>query len=143
MKGLRIGEQLSWLGSHTPLSAPRSQEAELCVVPCAARTERGDIAYATRSQFLEACEAAIRAHRTNLESDGVVYVDLGKGGYNGRVVVTIRHNDRMAFGTDWSSSDPSRFPVRIKAAATALMHCGCEGMFEVSHDDGSLCIRAV
>src|SRR5262245_10031608 len=102
-----------------------------------------DIAYSTRSQFLDACEAAIRECRANLQSDGTVQVDLGEGGYNGRVVITIRQNDRAGFGTDWAHSDPTRFPVRIKAAATALLNCGCEGTFEVSHADGSLSIRAV
>jgi hypothetical protein len=102
-----------------------------------------DIAYSTRSLFLEACDAAIRGHRADLDSGGTVYVDLGEGGYDGRVVVTIRQNDRASFGTDWTSSDPTRFPVRIKAAATALLNCACEGAFEVSHADGSLAIRGV
>ena len=102
-----------------------------------------DIAYSTRSQFLEACEAAIRAHRAALETGETVRVDLGEGGYDGRVVVTIRLNDRTWFGTDWTSADPTRFPVRIKAAATALLNCGCEGAFEVSHADGLLTIRSV
>ena len=101
-----------------------------------------DIAYATRSQFLDACEAAIRGHRAELDTGGVVHVDLKEGGYDGQVVVTIRPSDRAAFGTDWESTDPTRFPARIKAAATALLNCGCEGQFEVSHSDGSLTIRS-
>ncbi len=102
-----------------------------------------DIAYATRSQFLGVCEAAIRGHRAELDADGVVHVDLKEGGYDGRVIVTIRPNDHMAFGTDWESTNPTRFPARIKAAATALLNCGFEGRFEISHSDGSLIIRAV
>lgn len=101
------------------------------------------IAYATRSQFIASCEAAIRAHRAKLDTGGVVHVDLKEGGYDGEVVVIIRSSDRAAFGTDWESTDPIRFPMRIKAAATALLNCGCEGRFEVSHSDGSLTIRAV
>jgi hypothetical protein len=102
-----------------------------------------DIAYSTHSRFLDDCEAAIGGHRADLEAGGTVYVNLGEGGYDGRVVVTIRRNDRASFGTDWTSSDTTRFPVRIKAAATALLNCGCEGAFEVSHADGSLAIRSV
>jgi hypothetical protein len=102
-----------------------------------------DIAYSTRSQFLEACEAAIREGRADLDAGGTIYVDLADGGYDGRIVVIIRPDDRASFGTDWSRSDPGRFPVRIKAAATALLNCGCEGGFEVSHADGSLAIRSV
>jgi hypothetical protein len=102
-----------------------------------------DIVYSTRSQFLDACETAIRGHRADLDAGRTLYVDLGEGGYAGRIVVTIRQNDRASFGADWTSSDPTRFPARIKAAATALLNCGCEGAFEVSHADGSLAIRAV
>lgn len=102
-----------------------------------------DIAYLTRSQFLDACESAIRAHRADLDGGGIVSVDLGEGGYDGRITVTIRRADRASFGTDWTGCDPTRFPARIKAAATALLNCGCEGAFEVSHADGSLAVRAV
>lgn len=101
------------------------------------------IAYSTRSQFLDSCESAIRVHRADLDGGSTVYIDLGEGGYDGRVAVTIRQIDRASFGTDWTSSDPTRFPARIKAAATALLNCGCEGTFEVSHADGSLAVRAV
>jgi hypothetical protein len=102
-----------------------------------------EITYVTKSSFLPACESAINTHRVNLDSGNPVHVDLQEGGYNGRVIVTIRTNDRSAFNTDWESTDPTRFPARIKAAATALLHCGCEGRFEISHTDGLLTIRAV
>lgn len=102
-----------------------------------------DIEYATRSRFLDACESAIRSNRADLDGGGTVDIDLGEGGYDGRVAVTIRQGDRVSFGTDWTSTDPTRFPARIKAAATALLNCGCEGTFEVAHADGSLAVRAV
>lgn len=102
-----------------------------------------DIGYVTRSSFLGACEAAVRARRSDLEHGGTIHVDLGDGGYDGRVVVTINPADQENFAADWTSSDPTRFPARIKAAATALRNCGCVGSFEVSHADGSLAIREV
>ncbi len=68
-------------------------------------------------------------------------MELAEGGYDGRIVVTIRQSDRDLFGTDWSTSDPTRFPARIRTA-TALLNCGFEGVFEVSHEGGSLAIRA-
>jgi hypothetical protein len=102
-----------------------------------------DIAYSIRSEFLDASEAAIRSHRAELDAGAIVTVSLPEGGYDGRVVVTIRPGDRASFGTDWEGSDPTRFPARIKAAATALLNCGCEGQFEVSHQNGSLAIRSV
>ena len=101
-----------------------------------------DIPYATRSQFLDVCEIAIRRHRAELDAGGVVHVDLKKGGYDGLIIVTI-HLKNRTFGTDWKNKDPTRFPARIKAAATALLNCGCKGRFEVAHSDGSLAIRAV
>ena len=101
------------------------------------------IAYATRSQFLPEFESAIQEHSAGLRIGGVVRVELPEGGYDGRVIVTIGRTDRMFFGTDWERTDPTRFPARIKAAATALRNCRCEGRFEISHSDGSLTIRAV
>jgi hypothetical protein len=102
-----------------------------------------DIPYPTRSQFLDACEAAIRDHRGELQAGEVVHVDLHEGGYHGRVIVTIHATDRTVFGTDWERPDPTRFPARIRAAAAALLKCRCEGQFEISHSDGCLTIRAV
>lgn len=101
------------------------------------------IAYASRSKFLSAFESAIQEHCTGLRAGGVVRVDLAESGYDGRVIVTIDPTDCMFFGTDWERTDPSRFPARIKAAATALRNCRCQGRFEISHSDGSLTIRAV
>jgi hypothetical protein len=100
-----------------------------------------DIAYVTRSVFLHACVDAIRAGRTSLDSGGVVVVILEDGGYGGRVEVTIRADDTAAFGTDWENSDVSRFPARIRAAATALRDEGCFGRYVIEHRDGALTIR--
>jgi hypothetical protein len=102
-----------------------------------------DIAYPTRSRFLDACEAAIREHHEELQRGGAVHVDLHEGGYDGRVTLTIHAADSTVFGTDWENADPTRFPARIRAAAAALLNCRCEGRFEVSHSDGFLIIRAV
>jgi len=101
-----------------------------------------DIAYSTRSQFLDPCEAAVRQHHTQLISGEAVRIDLQRGGYGGRVIVTILPDDSMTFSTDWEGN-PTRFPQRIKAAATALLNCGCKGKFEISHSNGSLTIRSL
>lgn len=94
-----------------------------------------DIAYAGRSQFLDACATAIREQRAELDDGRTVTVDLNRGGgYNGRLSVNIHALDRTAFATDWERPDPTRFPARLKAAATALLHCGCTGRFELSHE---------
>lgn len=102
-----------------------------------------DIPYAGRSQFLRACATAIHEQRAELDDGRPVTVDLNRdGGYNGRLTVNIRPADRMTFATDWERPDPTRFPARLKAAATALLHCGCAGRFELSHQDGTLTIQA-
>lgn len=102
-----------------------------------------EIAFATRSKFLKVCENVISKNLVELDSGGVVHVGLEEGGYNGRVIVEILPNDRSFFETDWESKDPTRFPARIKAAATALKNSGCEGRYEISHLDGSLSIKSV
>lgn len=97
------------------------------------------IKYASRSKFLDACEAVIREHQGHLAGKTGVRVDLDEpGGYEGRVIVTINTKDRAVFETDWEGRDPTRFPARIKAAATALLNCNCDGQFEILHSDGSL-----
>lgn len=102
-----------------------------------------DISYSKRSQFLEACEATIREYRAELERGGVVSVNLSPGGYQETVTVFINQGDRHAFHTNWSSPDPSRFPVRIKAAATALLNCGCSGTFEITHRQGLITLSSM
>jgi hypothetical protein len=97
-----------------------------------------DISFATRSRFLDACEDAIRQGRASLVAGGTVTVAFEEGGYAGRVVVTIPAGNPTSFGTDWEGNDETRFPARIKAAATALRDCGCIGRFLVVHADGSL-----
>ena len=94
--------------------------------------------YSKRSSFLAACEEAITRSRDDLESGFPVQVYLGSGGYNGHVLVTISADDNMMFATNWVGSDPTRFPARIKAAATALHNCSCFGRFEITHSDGTI-----
>lgn len=87
--------------------------------------------------------AGLRQRLSELRDGQVVHVDLPGGGYNGSVIVTIHTTDQSVFKTDWELNDPTRFPARIRALATALLKCGCEGRFEVSHSDGSLTVRAL
>jgi hypothetical protein len=102
-----------------------------------------EIAYATRSRFLMNCQEVINRRRSDLEDGLPLRFEFEPGGYGGRVIVTISAADEQSFGTDWESNDPSRFPARIKAVATALFNCACFGRFEVSHDDGVLEIRRI
>ncbi len=101
-----------------------------------------DIAYVTRSAFLVACESAVRGNQARLDAGEIIEIGLDDGGYTGRVVVEIG-DDATMFGSDWENTDPTRFPARIKAAATALFNCGCRRRFLIEHRDGLLTIRGV
>ena len=97
-----------------------------------------DIGFVQRSGFLVSCEDAIRNDRVNLDNCGIVRVEFEAGGYSGHVVVSIRAEDPKYFASDWQGTDETRFPARIKAAATALYNCGCFGRYGITHKDGSL-----
>jgi hypothetical protein len=103
-----------------------------------------DILYNVQdSKFADPCVTAIHANRARLDAGETIEVNFleDKPGYSKRIEVTIRANDTTTFRTDWESADPSRFPARIKAAATALRDCGCCGRYVIEHRDGLLTIR--
>ena len=102
-----------------------------------------DIPYARRSKFLKPCNQVLTAHHETLGSGSVLNVALGPGGYSGRLIVTIPPGVATTFQAEWGAKDITRFPSRIKAAATALRDCGIIGSFEISHDDGALSIFRV
>jgi hypothetical protein len=96
------------------------------------------IRYSVHSSFLLPCKAAIRNGQQALKNGATVSLDLPPGGYDGDVYVDIRSTDKQSFDTNWQNNDPTRFPVRIKAAATALKELGYVGRFRITHDDGAL-----
>ncbi len=73
----------------------------------------------------------------------MVIVELGAGGYPGTVRVELTEEANDSFATDWERADPTRFPARIRAAATALRDKRCFGVFSVSHDEGRLTIDRI
>jgi len=99
-----------------------------------------NIPYARRSKFTEFCQENITAQREALNAGQVIAFTLKPGGYSGKIAVTVDAGNPTHFETDWSAGDPTRFPARIKAAATALRNCGSTGRFEISHADGVLSI---
>ncbi len=75
---------------------------------------------------------------------GCVTIKFSKGGgYSGSIEVTIGSPTEKEFDADVSLKDRTRFPARIRAAATALRDAGCQGRSLVSHADGVLTISAV
>jgi hypothetical protein len=99
-----------------------------------------DIPYVLQSVFLEPCERSIRQSRGILAAGRPLRIELDaeRPGYPGRIVVENRAGDGAMFGSDYMSSDPSRFPARIRAAATALRNCGFSGRFVITHREGVL-----
>jgi hypothetical protein len=102
-----------------------------------------DIEYnKAHSSFVGPCEDAIREERASLDAGQSIRVIFDKsGGYDEAVVVAIRDGDHSFFGSNWEGRDPTRFPARVKAAATALLNCGCYGRYLIEHQDGALAIR--
>jgi hypothetical protein len=61
-----------------------------------------------------------------------VHCSLEKqGGYEGEIQVTIADADTFEAGQHYH--DPTRFPARLRAAATALRDCGQFGSFLLTH----------
>jgi hypothetical protein len=62
------------------------------------------------------------------------------GGYGGSIRVKIEKSQSLEFQADWESQDWTRFPARIRAAATAPRDTGHFGTFDISHQDGTVLI---
>lgn len=98
------------------------------------------IDFATRSSFLPAIHAALDDAGG---CEGRVVVQLSPQGYPGTIRLELTEGTSDSFATDWEGADPTRFPARIRAAATALRDRRCFGVFVVSHDEGRLTIDRV
>jgi DNA-(apurinic or apyrimidinic site) lyase len=99
------------------------------------------IDYPTRSKFISSCEEFINRNKATLLQGSPISIHLPKGGYEANITVTIERTNPFSFQTDWTNLDPSRFPVRIKAAAYALFTKGCYGIFSISHFSGIITIQ--
>ncbi len=85
--------------------------------------------------------------KETLEAEGCpgnVSIKFSKGGgYSGSIEVTIGKPTEKEFNAEVSLKDRTRFPARIRAAATALRDVGCEGCYLIGHVDGVLTISGV
>jgi len=100
-----------------------------------------EIPFVTRSKFLVGCKEEIMKNRSALDSGALLPITLEAGVYTGHITVDVRSGAPYEFASDWEGSDWTRFPARIRAAATALRECDCFGTFVITHQDGSLSIR--
>lgn len=88
-----------------------------------------------RSKFYPVVRNALRGAGVALP----LAVNLGEsGGYSGSLVATLHDANETEFVTDMELSDWTRFPARIRAAATALRDAGRFGTFFMTHGDGDL-----
>ena len=72
-----------------------------------------------------------------------IQVVLEPGGYHGHMQITIDAGDTSGFETTWAHNDPSRFPARIRAAATVLFQRACNGVFFIAHENGVMSISRI
>ena len=69
------------------------------------------IPYVSRLQFLMPCTVGIQNHAGTFDYNTILQIPLGTGGYNGHVTIEIDPSTGLEFDTDWSGSDPTRFPA--------------------------------
>jgi hypothetical protein len=92
----------------------------------------------TRSQFHGLVHTALADALRPLNLD----VNLRSGGgYDGEIQVKIQAPDELEFEAALELRDWTRFPARIRAAATALRDRGLLGRFRIGHQDGQLTIH--
>lgn len=93
-----------------------------------------------RSDLVPALEQQLRPRVSELEEGMVVTAELAreKAGYAGQCIVRIDFGNTQGFITNLPLDDPTRFPARIKAAATVLKILGLCGLFQIGHRNGTL-----
>jgi hypothetical protein len=76
--------------------------------------------------------AEFRKALTNYPSQSEWEISFERTGYDGAMEIEIIEGDAFKAWTATRFKDKSRFPARIKAAATALLHEGFRGEFRVT-----------
>jgi hypothetical protein len=99
-----------------------------------------NIPYATRSRFFEPLHEALTAHGKCPGQGNAVTLTLSEEGYDGEIIIEISADPFDEFLSNWEGRDPTRFPARIRAAATVLRERRCFGRFLISHRQGLLSI---
>ena len=97
-----------------------------------------NIKFTTRSDFFEPIREALEAHGRCPDQETPILVALSEEGYDGEILVEVLPEPDDAFLSNWEGSDPTRFPARIRAAATVLREAKCYGRFLIAHRQGLL-----
>lgn len=81
---------------------------------------------------------------SNFKNEKIIELnDLSNDGYSGEFEVEIGINNNDFEVSDYNNKDITRFPARIKAAATALKSSNLLGRFRISHNSGILKINKI
>ena len=79
-----------------------------------------------------------------LHSSDVIRISLKPpGGYDGSIRITVGAPGEDEFDAEVNLSNWTRFPARIRAAATELRDRGFQGTFRISHNQGELRIERI
>ena len=104
------------------------------------------IRFATeRSGLLTMIRDSIRDRKDSIRSGEQVEVVLKSAhdGYRGEHIVEISDGQDKHFKVEAAFRDPSRFPARISAAASALRKLDLTGRFRIKHEKNSLWIQSL
>lgn len=102
------------------------------------------ISYNTKDDGLrETISNALKEKAIIFGDFGEIEIDLESeaSGYPGEVRVTIHPDLDEGFGSSWTGTNPTRFPARIRAAATAIKDHGYKGDYLIEHEEGILKIH--
>ena len=69
--------------------------------------------------------------------------DLETDGYSGEFEIDVSTDNNNFNVSDYNNNDTTRFPARIRAAATALRSLNILGKFRISHNSGVLKINKI
>lgn len=98
------------------------------------------IPYVHYSKYMDSCRVFVRRHAAVIDSGKKIKWTTGwTGGYYGSHVVMISQG--TTFCTTYQGSDPSRFPLRLRALATALRDVGLNHLFHLVHKGGVIWIQ--
>lgn len=103
------------------------------------------IPYPRRSKFVAPLLEGLRSelHALRRGEEVTIQLKAEKAGFPGRLKVTIDQQQAAGFRSDWSGSDVTLFPARLRACAWALFRLGEAGEFLVSHKAGRVDVRSL
>jgi hypothetical protein len=96
-----------------------------------------------RGEIYTQCQAQVTEAEEDLANGKEITITINRqdAGYTGEIIVAICEGNDTHFDTNWSCQDVTRFPARIRNAATVLHDEGLYDMFRISHCNSTIRIR--